>query len=299
MNDLTKPPEDLKTDKEKDFLKNPIIMSLLFLVVSLLFRIIDIFVLNLDETPFNIIISKIAPLSLMLIYVGLRYRSFSPLGIHKTLFIKNVILGLFAFLFFYGMNFFIGYFLASLFNYNPMIRFTDFDIFYLMYFLTFLIINSFMEEGLFRGFLMRTFMTRISKRTSNLIQAFLFGLWHLVWPIQSAIDGNGSSFFIGIYALYYVFFSFLFGFLAGYIFQKSSSLINCVVFHTLWNFFVSFVSLIYTSDLNIQQVVFTYIMETVSLGLAFIISFFLLIYILRKTDLPTLNPWNEPISSNS
>jgi membrane protease YdiL (CAAX protease family) len=299
MNEFVNSNEEIRENQEESFFKNPIMVALLFLLVSLIFRIIDIFVLKLDETPFNIIISKVVPLCLMLLYVGIVYKSLKPLGIHRESFLKNFILGCTAFTLFYGIDLLINFLIATWLNYNPRVIFSIFNIFYLFYFVSFLIINSFMEEGLFRGIMMRSFMVKTSKRTSNFLQAILFGLWHLVWPINSAINGNSSIFFTTIYAIYYVFFSFLFGFLAGYIFQKSSSLINVVVFHTLWNFFVSSISISYRVDLTIQEAVLSYIFETVSLVISFIVSMFLLYYILKNFNLPNLSSWDLSFSIDS
>ena len=286
-------------NQDKAFLKNPVVIALLFLLVSLVFRVIDIFVLELDETPFNIIISKVVPLFLMLLYVGIVYKSFKPLGIHRKSFIKNFTLGCIVFILFYGIDMLTNFLIATWLNYSPRIIFTSFNIFYLSYFIFFLIVNSFMEEGLFRGIMMRSFMVKTSKTTSNLLQALLFGLWHLVWPIKSLTNENSSIFFTTMFAFYYVFFSSLFGLLAGYIFQKSSSLINVVVFHTLWNFFVSFLSISYTVDLTFQEAIFSYILETISLVISFIVSIFFLYFILKKLDLAELKPWDLYFSKNS
>lgn len=290
---------DLPDDKESSFIKNPILIAILFLVISLVFRIIDIFVLELDKTPFNIVISKVVPLLLMLLYVGIIYKSFSPLGIHRKSLLRNLFLGFAAFLLFYGIDLLTNFLIASLLNYRPRIRISSINLLYLFYFLFFLIVNSFMEEGLFRGIMMRSFMIKTSKRTSNLLQALLFGLWHLVWPIKSALNGDSSLFFISMYALNYVFFSCLFGFLAGYLFQRSSSLINCVVFHTLWNLFVTYLSLIYSIDLTIQEAIISYIFETISLSISFTLTLILLYYILKKFEMPDLNSRTQPLIKSS
>jgi membrane protease YdiL (CAAX protease family) len=241
----------------------------------------------------------VVPLLLMLLYVGIIYKSFSPLGIHRKSLLRNLFLGFAAFLLFYGIDLLTNFLIASLLNYRPRIRISSINLLYLFYFIFFLIVNSFMEEGLFRGIMMRSFMVKTSKRTSNFLQAILFGLWHLVWPINSAINGNSSIFFTTMYAIYYVFFSFLFGFLAGYIFQKTSSLINLVVFHTLWNFFVSFLSISYSIDLTFQEAILSYIFETISLVISFIVSIFFLYYILKKLNLPKLSPWDLSFSNDS
>jgi len=51
-------------------------------------------------------------------------------------------------------------------------------------------VNSFMEEGLFRGVMLRHFRTSLSFWQANFLQAALFALWHLVY--QSKITSQGK-----------------------------------------------------------------------------------------------------------
>ncbi len=55
------------------------------------------------------------------------------------------------------------------------------------------VINSFMEEGLFRGIMLPHFLQRMRFRTANLLQASLFAAWHLVWPIKAYLNGDVSA----------------------------------------------------------------------------------------------------------
>ncbi len=47
-----------------------------------------------------------------------------------------------------------------------------------------------MEEGIFRGLFIKAFAARWSFRVSNLVAAALFGVWHLVMPLRSYLDGE-------------------------------------------------------------------------------------------------------------
>jgi uncharacterized protein len=55
-------------------------------------------------------------------------------------------------------------------------------------FATFLVlrnfVNSFMEEGLFRGVMIPLFRTRLSSWQAIWLQAVLFGAWHLPWAMK-------------------------------------------------------------------------------------------------------------------
>jgi membrane protease YdiL (CAAX protease family) len=52
------------------------------------------------------------------------------------------------------------------------------------------LINSSMEEGLFRGIMLPHFRRRLSPWQANLLQGVIFGLWHLAWPIRHLVAGR-------------------------------------------------------------------------------------------------------------
>ena len=52
------------------------------------------------------------------------------------------------------------------------------------------IVNVIMEEGTFRGMIYVIIKTDHSEKTAMLIQALLFGIWHIVTPLHNLIDGE-------------------------------------------------------------------------------------------------------------
>ena len=52
------------------------------------------------------------------------------------------------------------------------------------------IVNVFMEEGTFRGLFYEIIRTDHPAKTAMLIQALLFGIWHIVTPLHNLIDGD-------------------------------------------------------------------------------------------------------------
>ena len=52
------------------------------------------------------------------------------------------------------------------------------------------IINVIMEEGTFRGLFYELIRTDHPAKTAVLIQALLFGIWHIVTPLHNLIDGD-------------------------------------------------------------------------------------------------------------
>lgn len=61
------------------------------------------------------------------------------------------------------------------------------------------IINVIMEEGTFRGLFFGILNSDHSRKAAVLIQALLFGIWHVVTPLHNLIDGDiGMGSFIGL-----------------------------------------------------------------------------------------------------
>jgi uncharacterized protein len=54
-------------------------------------------------------------------------------------------------------------------------------------------VNSFMEEGLFRGIVISHFGAQMSLPSANMLQALLFGLWYIVWPWYYSIAGKMNA----------------------------------------------------------------------------------------------------------
>ena len=58
--------------------------------------------------------------------------------------------------------------------------------------LGFNVINVWMEEGLFRGLFIKTLSAAKPFMAANLIAALLFGIWHIVIPLRSYMNGEMS-----------------------------------------------------------------------------------------------------------
>ncbi|WP_286082669.1 CPBP family intramembrane glutamic endopeptidase [Parablautia intestinalis] len=54
------------------------------------------------------------------------------------------------------------------------------------------IVNVWMEEGVFRGLFLKTLSETKPFMQANFIAAFLFGIWHIVMPIRSYVNGEMS-----------------------------------------------------------------------------------------------------------
>ena len=71
---------------------------------------------------------------------------------------------------------------------GSQIKKTDFVFFLLC--VLFNVMNVWMEEGVFRGLFLKMFSETKSFMKANYIAAFLFGVWHIVMPVRSYINGE-------------------------------------------------------------------------------------------------------------
>ena len=177
--------------------KKLLIIPLGLFVVALLLRILDIFVFGLDELLGEIILSKTLGFVLVVAYVWLAGRKLRDIGFHtrllgKSLWLGGIVLGLFAAS--YGVQ------LATLgLNQEPaklvlsaidpktgMVGGFGFALWLILG----NIVNAAMEEGLFRGVMLTHFRTRFSPWKALGLQAFLFAIWHFVWPLKHYVAGE-------------------------------------------------------------------------------------------------------------
>ncbi len=73
---------------------------------------------------------------------------------------------------------------------GSQIKNTEFVFFLLC--ILFNIVNVWMEEGIFRGLFMKILSETKPFMAANFFAAFLFGIWHIVMPIRSYVNGEMS-----------------------------------------------------------------------------------------------------------
>ena len=66
------------------------------------------------------------------------------------------------------------------------------------------IINVLAEEGMFRGFILKAVTDKWGFKTGNYVQAFLFGIWHIVMCVLGVYDGQMSIVQAIVFAIGYV-----------------------------------------------------------------------------------------------
>lgn len=230
----------MTTNILKDYsLEKPVLSILFLLLICAVFRVIDIFVLRLDEPPVNeIIISKTMGLVFLFVYLWRINSSFRKIGYSTRYMLESAFVSIaFALL---GLAVIFGsqYFYLLVKGANPYLTIKYYSLFFI--FISVIagnIINALMEEGLFRGLIITQFLNYIPFWKANLIQASIFGIWHIVWPIKDFYSGKVNS--VGalvVMCVGEVFITFLMGLTMGYLFYKTGNLWAAFIWHFIINF---------------------------------------------------------------
>ncbi|WP_348757487.1 CPBP family intramembrane glutamic endopeptidase [Candidatus Methylocalor cossyra] len=168
------------------------------LLVALLFRVLDIFVFRLDERWGEILLSKSLTLVLVLGAVLATGRDLQALGLRGTgmgPFLAVSIVGLIGI---FGFALSLQILAIRLQGSDAKVSFEAVDpktsltggIDFVLLLVLGNAINALAEEGLFRGLLQPELEARLGLWPAVTLQAVLFGLWHLVWPVKIVFVGQ-------------------------------------------------------------------------------------------------------------
>lgn len=151
-------------------------------------------------------------------------------------------------------------------------------------------VKSFMEEGLFRGVMLRLFEVRLAPRYANLLQAALFTAWHMVWPAKRLLRGGTDLPGALSEAATLLIAAFVIGLVYGYMYQKTGSLWTSWLAHTLNNSGMNLVHI--RTAAGLDEDVFV-------LQLAVVVGSVLLVMITKalaeRFRMPEIRPWGQPV----
>lgn len=143
-----------------------------------------------------------------------------------------------------------------------------------------------MEEGLFRGVMLPHFMSSLSFRWANLLQAALFGLWHAVWLLKSLVTGELTAGAAATEAIGLVLTTTAAGLVFGYLFFRTGSLWAPWLAHTIHNSAFNLVHIRTVEGLDADMSV---LLPVLVVGYVLLVGWTKLLT--RQSDLPTLEPW--------
>jgi membrane protease YdiL (CAAX protease family) len=151
-------------------------------------------------------------------------------------------------------------------------------------------INSFMEEGLFRGVMLNLNRVKLSIAKSNWLQAFLFGTWHLVWVIKWYQTGTVSTpgeISMGVVANFLP--QICLGLVWGYAYLKTDNLWTAWIAHTLTNTTLNLLHVATFDAMDPGMSIRMTAFSIVSLFMMFVIR-----YMCNRRSMPELVTWKHP-----
>ncbi|MEW6030030.1 MAG: CPBP family intramembrane glutamic endopeptidase [Chloroflexota bacterium] len=282
---------------QKLSLANPILVSLSLLIIALAFRLFDIFVLRLDERLGEIILSKSLGFILVLLFVWGTGYHLKDIGLHSQFIGYSILIGAGITATALALGYGIEFILQNQRNTHPTLLFAAIDpktfvsggVFFAVWLLGGNVINSFMEEGLFRGVMIRLLGRALSLSEANWLQAFLFASWHLPWVLKGYQTGElktTGDIAFGIISNFIP--QLVLGVVWGYLYLKTNNLWACWIAHTLTNSAVNFLH-VKTIDgldkgLSVRMVTFTIVMA---------LSTLLIKQWASWLQIPQVRPWGE------
>ena len=134
------------------------------------------------------------------------------------------------------------------------------------------IINVLAEEGMFRGFIFKSVTEHWGFKTGNHVQAFLFGIWHIVMCVLGVYDGQMSVVQAIVFAIGYVVLAGILAIEWGTCVNMTGVLWVGLSEHFFNNFIGNFLHVVSTSGTDEFQIIRIVISNFLSLGIVLLVS---------------------------
>ena len=235
--------------------KNTVRNSLILFAVCLMVHTIEVMFIRTDETVFaECFINKVFGITALFWVLSRHKMNWRDIGFKKEAFLSSTAKGIgicagsylaafaaeFIILAAQGRPAHLEFFVTGFSLTGSTVKLTGAG--FVLMCIFFNIINVWMEEGVFRGFFIKYISCGHDRKKALYISSLLFGLWHLVTPGRSLLDGDMSSTEFAVMSVGYVVLSMLMGIKWGLLYQMSGNIWigmadhffnNCVVTNLL------------------------------------------------------------------
>lgn len=275
--------------------QKPILTGIILMLIALGFRLIDIFALRLDERLGEIILSKALGFLLVLWFVWVIGRKPASIGFHGRRLGEGLLIGVVITVLPFIIAYAVEWIVLGQMGQEPRLLFSAIDpkagvtggMLFALWLVIGNFINSFMEEGLFRGVMLNLNRMRLSLARSNWLQALLFGAWHLVWVVkwyQTGVVSTPGEIGLGIVANFLP--QICLGLVWGYAYLKTDNLWTAWIAHTLTN---TTLNLLHVATVDAMNPGMSIRMTTFSI--VSLLMMFLIRYICNRRKMPELVVW--------
>jgi membrane protease YdiL (CAAX protease family) len=280
---------------KRNTFQKPILAGIVLMIIALIFRLIDIFVLRLDERLGEIILSKALGFLLVLVFLWMIGRKPASIGFHGKRLGQSLLIGIVITVLPFSIAYTVEWIVLQQMSQEPRLLFSAIDpkagltggLLFALWLVTGNFINSFMEEGLFRGVMLNLNRIRISFGKSNWLQALLFGTWHLVWVVKWYQTGTVSTpgeISMAIVANFLP--QICLGLVWGYAYLKTDNLWTAWIAHTLTN---TSLNLLHVATVDAMNPGMSIRMTTFSI--VSLLMMFLIRYLCNRQNMPELTVW--------
>jgi membrane protease YdiL (CAAX protease family) len=279
-------------------LDRPVLVMLSLYSIAWIIKIFDTFVFRLDELIGEAILTKALGFILVAAYVWVSRRRLSDIGFHARNLGITLLIAVVGFGLIYALTFTTQLVILKASGEEADLVFSAIDpktglsggLFFGLWLVFANLVNSAMEEGLFRGIMLRHFLVRFSKWGAIFLQAALFSLWHLSWPLRHLLDGQVSLGVVAFEAFGLTLSTLVSGVVYGYFYYRTNNLWGPFVAHTINNSIFNVLFIRTTAGMQSG-------LEFIPFALIFLTGHLLMIPIIavvaNRLNITESKPWGE------
>jgi len=224
-------------------LKRPVLVSFALYILAWIIKYLDTFAFRLDELVGEAILTKSLGFILVVIYVWACGRKLRDIGFNSRNLGKVLLLAFAAFGSLYAIAFVTQLLLLRSSGEDAQFVLSAVDprtgmsggLLFGIWLLVANLVNSAMEDGLFRGVMIRHLLVRFSGWGAIIFQAVLFSLWHVSWPLRRLLDGQATLGEAAFEAFGLLLATLISGVVYGYFYYKTDNIWGAFVGHTINN----------------------------------------------------------------
>ena len=225
-------------------LARPILIPFVLLAITLVLRTLDIMVLPFAERWGEAFLHKVLGLVLVLAYLWAVGQAVAAIGFHGRKIGQALFIGSVGIILVLVLSYGVQWIVLRATGERPTLVVAATDaktglakpgVVYALWLLLGNLVNSSMEEGLFRGVMLTHFRVRLSPWQANLVQGVIFGLWHVFWPVRHLLAGRIDLAAALSQSIFIFLGSTISGLVWGYLFLKTDNLWASWLAHTINN----------------------------------------------------------------
>jgi membrane protease YdiL (CAAX protease family) len=279
-------------------LDRPLLVMLILYIIAWIIKIFDTFVFRLDELIGEAILTKALGFLLVAAYVWVAGKKLSDIGFRTRNLTIALLMAVVGFGLIYVLAFALQLVILNTSGEEANLIFSAVDpktglsggLLFGLWLVSTNLVNSAMEEGLFRGIMLRHFLVRYAKWGAIFLQAALFSLWHLSWPLRHLLDGQVPPGQVAFEAFGLTLSTLVSGVVYGYFYYRTNNLWGPFVAHLINNSIFNVLFIRTTSGMQSG-------LEFIPFALFFLIGHLLMIPIVavvaNRIQTFTVKPWGD------